>query len=128
MLLVDPGRILFENSNDVVDYVSRGLPPRKKDFERVMDAIHNNSVDNDVKIPDECFIINAEEFEAVLRRVYEANCRKRNALLIGLGVAAAACIGVKIAAHAKEKKELAEIDAEIDRWMVDHPEVTVERF
>ena len=129
MLLVDPKNVVFESRTDIVDYVAKGIPPRKKDFNKVMEAIHQQGEDVDgVSIPSDIFIVDAEEFESVLRRIYEVNCRKRNLIIAGIGIAAALFVGSKIVSHAKEKKELAEIDAEIDRWIDEHPEVKVDRF
>ena len=40
-MIIDPKNIVFENTKDVVDYISRGIPPTKKQYERVMYAVNH---------------------------------------------------------------------------------------
>ena len=124
MILIKPENILWESRNDVIDYVGHGLPPRKKDFEKVIDALHGR---NDINIPTDITIMDQDEFEDIVRRIYENNCRRRNRLIIIGAIAATIFIGAKIASHAK-KKEQDEFDAAVDRYIIEHPGVTVEEI
>jgi len=136
MLLVDPKSIVFEDRDDIINYVSKGLPPTKKNFKKVMAACSdpideelNTYSPDDVVIPKELMLsIDREEFISVMQKVYENNCRNRNIII---GIAGALLVGFvakKIASHAKEKKEIAEIDTEIANYIAEHPNVQVERF
>ena len=102
MILTKPENISFETQNDIIDYVCKGLPPRKQDFRKVVAAYRNppavDIVDKDGKpinpnYKDEVYISphaipnNQEAKEAVsktLDRVYVDRCRNRN---IALGIA-----------------------------------------
>lgn len=44
-MIINPERIVFESTKDVVDYISKGLPPTKNQFDRLMNAV-NNPVDS----------------------------------------------------------------------------------
>lgn len=130
-MYINPSKLVFEDKNDIVDYVSKGLPPKKKDLEKVIDAIHGRPVDdpaNEIVINPDLFIIEPDEFEDVIRRIYENNCRKRNYMIAAACIAGVILIGAKIAKHAKEKKEQDDFDAEVERFIIEHPELDVERM
>lgn len=40
-MITDPKNIVFENSRDIVDYISKGIPPTKKQYERLMYAVNH---------------------------------------------------------------------------------------
>ncbi len=40
-MITDPKNIVFENSRDIVDYISKGIPPTKRQYERVMYAVNH---------------------------------------------------------------------------------------
>ena len=130
MLLINPKNIIFESKDDIIDYVCAGLAPRKKDFEAVMDAIadKHSGFDNGITVSQDLFIMGQEEFEGILRRIYENNRRTRNYILAGIGIAAVVLIGAKIAKHAKEKKEQDEFDAAVDHFLVEHPDINLDRM
>lgn len=90
MLLTRPQRIVFENQDDIVKYVTRGLPPRKSDFDQVISLVKNPMSDsevasataNDIVISERVFFdIDKEQFARVLEKVYKENCRNRNILI-----------------------------------------------
>ena len=120
-MLINPNNVIFENVNDIVDYVNIGLPPRKKYFEKVIDGIWNRpTADNPIDISEDLCIVDKEEFESVLRHIYELNCRKRNLMIIGGTVLAAVVIGVKVANAAKAKKAEQEFDEFMDDFIEHH--------
>ena len=85
MLLVKPEKIYFEDQNDVIDYVAKGLPPRKKDLRKVMNSLGvNEKVPNEPYIGSNILNIEKDDLKAVLNRVYEDN--KKN-YMIGAGIA-----------------------------------------
>ena len=38
-MIIDAKNIKFETQNDVIDYVAKGIPPRKKNFNQFIEAI-----------------------------------------------------------------------------------------
>ena len=92
MILVNPKEVKFESSTDMIDYVSKGLPPTKKNFDALVTMIN----DDDLYIEGSTFM-NKQQFIDGLTRVYENNCRKRNAILIGAGVVVVAGVAGAIA-------------------------------
>ena len=100
MILVQPEHVIFNSRQDIVDYVSKGLPPTKNNFIRLQQALYS-PIDFNGKEHPPCeygkdVIINKkvidnidiDEFNSILTRVYQNNVRNRN-ILIGLGITAA---------------------------------------
>lgn len=104
MAITDPRRIVFENENDVIDYVCKGLPPRKANFELVMNKIKfPDSYDetggeapnpgSELYIPDSIFMdLDPDTMEAVLRRVYKNRCFHRNCTIGAIALITGAVI------------------------------------
>lgn len=99
-MFMDPKKAVFTSVEDLVDYVEKGLPPTKSDFEQVIEKIKMpNSVADPTllqKTGKEVIVTdlvvkkgNAETIEAVLNRIYE-NRRSR----YKTGLIAVAVIGI----------------------------------
>ena len=96
-MLCNPERVIFEYKTDVIDYVTKGMVPTKKNFNQVMEKVRTPDVvkpDQGVYIPDGLFL-NSDRysFEDIMQRVYKNRVRNRN---IGLGVAGIVVAGVLI--------------------------------
>ena len=94
-MLTKPEKILFESPSDIVDYVSKGMVPSGKNFERVMLKVRmpdDNNHEPDLKevyIPERAMInCDSHTMEMALRRVYENRVRNRNITLALIGTAA----------------------------------------
>ena len=105
MMILPPEKVMFNSQQDIIDYVSRGLPPTQKEFSNLMERIQRpmtyeeimksrNKNENLVYIEDRLFMnIEKEQFENILNRVYENNVRNRNVLLFSIGVVSIGLIG-----------------------------------
>lgn len=102
IMMIDPKLVKFESTNDIVDYVTKGLPPTNKQFNELMEAVKNPvCYDDDVPLPGQRVIIcqedvidwynndtvNAEIIE-ILNRIHHNRIVARN-IAIGVGVAVA---------------------------------------
>ncbi len=113
MILVKPGEISFETQNDIIDYITKGIPPRKHDFELVMSRFMNPDSDTNIvdengnkissKSKDDVYISpmaiptdlkSRELLEKAMERVYANRCRNRNILLGIAGISGV--IGLKM--------------------------------
>ena len=121
-----PEKIAFEYASDVVDYVSRGMVPTKKNFEKVINKVKNPDEDdptttNEVYIPSRIFInCDKDTMDIALRRVYENRVRNRN---IGIGIIGAMAIGLLIggiASRSKDHEENNRLDDEYDDDDIDY--------
>lgn len=84
--------IKFETRNDVIDYVCKGLPPKKSDYEKLVTTIRCPKEDDEIHIDSSvCNEIDVETFTKVLDRVYEDNVRNRN-IMIGVSIVAGICV------------------------------------
>lgn len=113
MLLTNPYKVKFENETDVVDYVTRGLPPTSKNYTAVMNAVRKvrrGITDEDDEQPhvfinpDMTINCDDETFEKIMDRIYENRIRNRN---IGIGVSGAVILGVLVglAKHRSSSKD-----------------------
>lgn len=92
MIFVKPEKVYFENQNDVIDYVTKGLPPRKKDFDKVIGSIGvEKKEEGKPFIPEAVLDMDASELKDVLHRVYEDN---RKNYMIGGIVAGSIIVGL----------------------------------
>ncbi len=105
MFLAKPETIKFENTNDVIDYVAVGIPPRKKDFEKVIASLGKlEKKEGYPYIPPSVLSIDKEDLQCVLQRVYEDN--RRNYAIGGIIAGATLLtIGVIIAYNSSKKKD-----------------------
>ena len=75
--------IKFESQNDVIDYVCKGLPPRKVDYKRLITTIRGTNVDDKIHVdPSVKESIDVNTFTKVLDHVYENNVHRRNIFII----------------------------------------------
>lgn len=109
MLLTKPDAIKFDSTRDIVDYVSKGLPPTKKNYTALMNSVHAPTANaaetknGEVFIDEQLFInCDKETFEAVLDQIYENRIRNRN---IAIGIGAAAVVGLVFGIHKHNEKE-----------------------
>lgn len=116
MIGVPPERVVFEGTTDIVDYVSKGFPPSKKNFDRLLATVRvplkddevQVATENDIVISQHIFTeIDNEQFAEVMQRVYENNVYNRNMAILGFfgGVALGLCIGVNIGGGSDKSKE-----------------------
>ena len=106
-MIVNPEKICFETTDDVIDYVSAGLPPTKKNFEKVItkvkkpdtylgDAYYRNAPRAGIEVIIDESVINPSDRNAIdytLRRVYKNRIRNRNTALIASGVIGLGILG-----------------------------------
>lgn len=97
-MLTDPTKMVFENTNDVIDYVSKGMVPTRKNFEKVMFAVRYPTPEGatpeegQVRIPDRIFInCDNDTMNEALHRVYQNRVRNRN---IGIGIVGVIAAGL----------------------------------
>ena len=65
-------RITFDTSTDVVDYVTKGLPPTPYNYKKLMDGICWENSDNTLHISKNAMQeMNTEQIRAVMDRVYQ---------------------------------------------------------
>ena len=94
-MIIKPERIVFEDKRDVIDYVSRGMVPTRKNFERVMYKVRcpDDEKSDDFYIPSRLFIdCDTDTMNEALQRVYENRVRNRNIALAITGVVVAGII------------------------------------
>ena len=96
----DPKNILFESTGDLVDYVTKGLPPSKKKYEQFRIALDNPVENPEIYAREKVAVsrdivdsLTQEDLYAIFDRVY-ANQRKNYAIGIVIGVGVAATAGV----------------------------------
>ncbi|MCM1215396.1 MAG: hypothetical protein NC548_12860 [Lachnospiraceae bacterium] len=106
-------RIGIESQADVIDFVSRGLlPPMKKDFNDLVDAIENRQIDNVngdpidpsrriVVKPGIEFTMDDDALINAMRRVYKNRCRNRNIAMGVLAVTGTIAVASMIRSHNK---------------------------
>lgn len=94
-MIIKPENIKFENTNDIIDYVTKGLPPIKKNYEKIIDKVmspdSSQYVDNlnEVVLPEKIFgSTDNETLMHVLDRVYDNRIKTIKHTAIGLGIGA----------------------------------------
>lgn len=117
MSMMNLNNLQFESQNDVIDYVTKGLPPKKKDFETLMDAVATHDP-SDVDPSRHVIIAPGVEFDMdedalinAMRRVYKNRCRNRN-ILIGASIVVG---GVVIAALSSQHSKINDLKAENEK-------------
>ena len=118
MMVVQPERIAFTEQDDIIDYVTKGLPPTKKNFEKVISKVKNpdNSGDfyyrnapkagvevviNDYVVPYD----QRDQLDHTLKRVYKNRIRNRNTILIVGGLAVLGALGILIGGGGSSKND-----------------------
>lgn len=79
-MITDPKKISFESKDDVIDYVTKGLPPSKKHYDHVMKELEDSDLCEDDDFPT---------LQRALNRVYNNRRTERNIVFVGLGLIAA---------------------------------------
>lgn len=112
MLTIKPNTIKFETQQDIIDYVTRGMCPTKKNFDAVMAQVRNPSTlprDPETKdpyiSPDVIPAADREVVAAVMERVYENRKWNRNVILGTAGVVGGVALLVMLRGHMKEKEK-----------------------
>ena len=94
-MLVKPENLKFETQNDVINYVSKGIPPMRKDFDQFIKAVGDSEQHgNGPYIPSGILKIDSDEMKEVLHAVQKNNrrntligeCLIAGSLLIGIGI------------------------------------------
>lgn len=96
MAMINPERIVFESEKDLVDFVARGMVPRRKDFDKFIVKVRNPDDEHGegditkVRIGKNVFLkdYDNEVIDRVLTRVYEDRVHNRNMMLTVAGIAA----------------------------------------
>lgn len=110
-----PETITFGSIQDIVDYVTKGLPPSKQNFDKMIFKVRNpddddTMIDNDgepqVVIRERSLMqYDNDQLADVLERVYRNNVRNRN-LTIGIGtIVTAVLLGSLIRTKAELREE-----------------------
>lgn len=114
-MLGNPKKMVFESTNDVVDYVSKGMIPSRKNFEKVMLRIRRPDTTHEegqVYIPEHLFInCDNETLNSTLERIYANRVRNRN-ITIGVigGIAAVLLFGGMSSKKNKKDYDFDDID------------------
>lgn len=150
-MLTNPKRIKFETTDDIVDYVSKGLPPKKKNYNQIIfrldspitaeDLKNNRSiVGNETVITEDVvstWVTQDDTDELtdiidILNRVY-ANKRKDTikSIIIGAVVAVGAFVAGGAVAKHSSKNDTCVCDCDcddcVDDWDAD-TDSNVEQF
>lgn len=125
-MFIHPKKVVFEDVNDVVDYIDKGFPPTRKDFEEVLNKMKNpdNATDANIlnKHGKETIITNEiardpDLIEKVLTRVYENKRRRfRNGILAVLGTGILAATAYVLVPKILPKKKEATYDPFYDDY------------
>lgn len=129
-MIIKPEKMVFEDTNDIIDYVSRGMVPTRKNFEKVMFKVrcpdtNDKKEENQVYIPEHLFINCSEsDLAYALDRVYENRRRNQKigiaAILITIGIG---CLLGGAASNNKKKEE-----SEIPEVEINDVDYTIEQF
>ena len=108
-MLINPEKLVFENPYDVINYVSKGMVPTKKNFDKVISKVRfpdNDDSNHNEKpyIPNRLFIdCDTETMYMALNQVYKNRVRNRN---ISVGLLAILAAGLLIGgARSKSKSD-----------------------
>lgn len=90
MSMINPKRIKFENRNDVIDYVARGLPPTKKQYAAFAAAMQNpvaviDPESKGVQIGTTIVSGPEDDINEILDRVYADRIHNRNIAIGTIG-------------------------------------------
>lgn len=131
-MIIKPEKVSFETPEDIIDYVSKGLVPTKKNYLKLKEAIKISKEpvedfdedydywdddimediipEKDVIIPKSIMMnISDETFNRVLDRTYKNRVRNRNVIIGMIGTLA---IGALISSNGKSSKNKENINTE----------------
>ena len=127
MLIINPATIHFENQNDIVDYLTKGACPSRKNAQAVLARIMNPDTDprdpetKNVYIGEH--VVRPEDREliaALMERVYENRRWNRNAAMIGMSTIALLWLTMFLQ-NAKENSTNDNVSADCMRQRLDAP-------
>lgn len=105
-MLINPENVVFETENDIIDYVSKGIVPSRKNFEKVMSKVRipdYEKIEGQVYISKNMFIkCDQETLDFALNRVYKNRVRNRN---ICIGSLALILIAGLLLGNKSDKKD-----------------------
>ena len=91
-MLIKPEKILFENINDVIDYITKGFPPTKNNYDKIIFKIMNpdnpqcDDTNDSVSISkDDLKKIDRGALIYTLDRVYQNKINNTKHAAIGIG-------------------------------------------
>lgn len=115
-MITNPEKIYFESTDDAVNYVSKGLVPRKKDYEKLVNAL-NNEEGNGIRFSEDV-TTNADAVAHVLDIIYTNRVKHRNisiAAMAGFFIAGI-FLGGKASSCINEKHEVRYVSEERERY------------
>lgn len=127
MSIVDPKFVEFESEEDIVDYLTRGIIPKRKNAKKVFNAIKNPlseeeakmKIGSEVIIRDNIIPVNdVDVFERTVKRAYENRVKNRNNMICGASFIAAGLLTrslLKHNANVKEKRKREKYEREMYR-------------
>ena len=92
-MLINPKYVKFNSTNDVVDYVTLGLPPTDKNMESIIDMLRKYKDDPDVirgidtPLSFNPYIYKENDPETVAKVLARVNENRKTNAKIGLGLA-----------------------------------------
>lgn len=116
-MITKPEKIKFETSDDIVDYISKGLPPTKRNYEKIKEAINTpikiEITDEMLQKQDQVLItqpmvgtLDEDTFLKVCDRVYHNRVKERNLILMMVGIGVLGALGFGIASNKKKEDEI----------------------
>lgn len=116
-MITKPEKIKFETSDDIVDYISKGLPPTKRNYEKIKEAINTpikiEITDEMLQKQDQVLItqpmvgtLDEDTLLKVCDRVYHNRVKERNLILMMVGIGVLGALGFGIASNKKKEDEI----------------------
>lgn len=114
MSIIDPVFVEFESEEDIIDYLTRGIVPGRKNAKKVFNAIRNPLTEEEAKIKigsevvirDNLIPVNdVDIFERTVRRAYENRVKNRNNMICGASFIVAGVLTRSLLKHNAAVKE-----------------------
>lgn len=131
-MLTNPKKLKFESVSDLADFISKGIPPFKKDFDNFIVQVEVPSAlpvrsSDEVYIPGD--IVPADQRQVLaeaFKRVYE---NRRRHMWYGIGALSILALifgGVQMKKYHERKKETEINDSFHDEWYDDYEDCDCE--
>lgn len=111
-MITKPDKIKFESSMDVVDYISKGIVPTRRNFDDIIQKVRypdeegSTPVEGKPYMPRRIFInISNDEMIEVLDRVYKNRVRNRNIRISIASIITAGLLFCGISNHQSKKDD-----------------------